>query len=122
MAKTVTCIAAHPNVTVPPPRVTTGFHDETFHSQEHNLLYTYHTVQFQCGTNIEAKYTYDVRWYIDDFEIIDAAHTNVVGHTLSVNTMLRQHHWEQLFKPNMMVLSSYVSQFIAKQYNISHRK
>ncbi|VDI76667.1 Hypothetical predicted protein [Mytilus galloprovincialis] len=96
----------HPNVTVPTPLITTGLYYDTSHSQEHNRPYTYHTVQFQCHTNVETKYTYDVRWYIDDFEITEAARTNVDGDILSVATMLRQHHWEQLFKPNMMVQCS----------------
>lgn len=66
-------------------------------------MYSYHTVQFQCNTNLVSKYTYDVRWYIDDFEITEAAHTNVSDKNLAFTTMLKQHHWEYMFKPNMMV-------------------
>lgn len=61
------------------------------------------------------KYNYDVRWYIDDFEITEAAHTDVTGINLAYATMLRQHHWENLFKPNMLVrvLTNFIEYFNA---------
>lgn len=96
-------VLAYPNVTVPTPLVNTGLHQETLISEEDNALYMHYTVKFQCHTKIETNYTYDVRWYIDDLEITEAAHIDVPGENLSFFTMLRQHHWEQIFKPNMMV-------------------
>lgn len=98
--------SAFPNITVDTPTITPGlFQREEIN--EFGVSMIYWTIQFQCHTNIEAIYTYDVRWYINDFEIIEAVYTDVMPQDFT-GTLLHQDHWDKRFQPNMMVCKNYV--------------
>ena len=90
-----------PNITVNTPTITSGlFQREEINENGYPMIYR--TIQFQCHTNIEAIYTYDVRWYINDFEIIEAVYIDVSPQNFT-GTLLHQEHWDKIFQPNMMV-------------------
>ena len=98
--------SAFPNITVDTPTITSGlFQREEIN--KHGVPMIYRTIQFQCHTNIEAIYTYDVRWYINDFEIIEAVYTDKMPQDFT-GTLLHQDHWDKRFQPNMMVCKNNV--------------
>lgn len=93
--------SAFPNITVATPTIKSGlFQKEEIN--EFGVHIIHQTIQFQCDTNVEAKYTYDVRWYINNFEIIEAVYTDVLPKDFT-GTLLHQEHWDKRFQPNMMV-------------------
>ncbi|XP_063436540.1 von Willebrand factor D and EGF domain-containing protein-like [Mytilus trossulus] len=65
--------------------------------------YTQETPKFLCRVNDATNdYAYDINFYINNVLITGAIYTNVSNTNIGTAVLL-QKHWEETFKPNMMV-------------------
>ncbi|CAG2252440.1 unnamed protein product [Mytilus edulis] len=66
--------------------------------------YTQETPKFLCRVNDATDdYAYDINFYINNVLITGAIYTNVSNTSIETAVLL-QKHWEETFKPNMMVV------------------
>lgn len=65
--------------------------------------WTFITPEFTCeAEDATTDYAYDIRYYINDVEMIDAKYVNVPYDEIHTAT-LQQKHWENTFRLNMLV-------------------
>lgn len=94
---------AYPIVTVT-PYVTTQLH-HTEGKDEDGTDFIYKKATFEChADDLQDKYEYDIRWYINDLEIKEAQSTSLTKSDVDGGTgRLFEETWSSKFRPNMIV-------------------
>lgn len=93
-------LSVFPDVTLS-PRI--NVHNQKRYGEKNGRDWTFITPEFRCeAEDATTDYAYDIRYYINDVEILDAKYVNVKYDEIHTAT-LQQKHWENTFRLNMLV-------------------
>lgn len=81
---------------------------ETEGVNQYGKIMVYSRATFQClADDLQDNFTYATKWFVNDFEIIEAKVTNLSKSEI-VNGLglMKEEHWKSKFKPSMLVKCS----------------